>query len=84
MIDFLLYLIASRLDILVSVCMCARFQTELEESHLKSIKRIIKYLKGTENVGLWYSKQSTFDLIGYSDVDYVRCKLDRKSTSRSC
>ena len=71
MIDFLLYLIANWSDILFSVCMCIRFQAEPKESHLKSIKRIIKYLKGIENVGFWYSKQSTFELIGYSDIDYA-------------
>ena len=84
MIGSLLYLIASRPDILFSVCMCARFQAEPKESHLKSVKRIIKYLKRIEKVGLWYSKQSTFKLIDYSGADYVRCKLDRKSTSGPC
>ena len=83
MIGSLLYLIASRPDILFSVCICARFQTEPKESHLKSVKRIIKYLKGTENIGLWYSKQSIFELISYSDADYAGCKLDRISTSGS-
>ena len=68
MIGSLLYLTTSRPDILFSVYMCARFQAEPKESHLKSIKRIIKYLKGIENVGLWYFKQSTFDLIDYSDL----------------
>ena len=84
MIGSLLYLTTSRPDILFSVCMCARFQAEPKESQLKSVNRIIKYLKGTKNVGLWYSKQSTFELIGYSDVDYAGCKLDKKSTSGSC
>ena len=56
MIGSLLYLTTSRPDILFSICMCARFQAEPKESHLKSIKKIIKYLKGTKNVGLWYFK----------------------------
>ena len=54
MIGTLLYLTTSRPDILISVCIYARFQVEPKESHLKSVKRIIKYLKGTKNVGLWY------------------------------
>ena len=84
MISFLLYLTASRLDILFSICMCARFQAKPKESHLKLVKRIFKYLKKTQSIGLWYSRQSIFELIGYSDADYAGCKLDRKSTSGSC
>ena len=66
------------------ICICTRFQAEPKESHLKSVKRIFKYLKATKNVKLWYFKQSTFELINYSDADYAGCKLDRKSISRSC
>ena len=83
MIGSLLYLTASRPDIMFSVCMCARYQSDPKESHLHAVKRIIKYLIKTQNVGLWYSKQSTFNLIGYSDADYAGCRLDRKSTSGS-
>ena len=82
MIGSLLQLTVSRLDILLSICMCARIQAEQKESNLKSIKKIIKYLKGIENTRLWYSKQSIFELIGYSDLDYAGCRLDRKSISR--
>ena len=81
MIGSLLYLTASRPDILFSVCMCARFQSNPKESHLLAVKRIIRYLKGIINLGLWYSNQSSFDLIGYTDSDYGGCKIDRKSTS---
>ncbi|XP_068504139.1 uncharacterized mitochondrial protein AtMg00810-like [Phaseolus vulgaris] len=55
-----------------------------KESHFKAAKRILKYLKGTTNVGLWYPSYSPIHLIGYSDSDFVGCKLDRKSTSDTC
>jgi hypothetical protein len=79
MIGFLLYLCASRPDIMFSVCMCARFQANPKECHLMAIKRIFRYLVHTPNLGLWYPKGSTFDLLGYSDSDYVGCKVDRKA-----
>jgi hypothetical protein len=84
MIGSLLYLCASRPDIMLSVCMCARFQSDPKECHLVAVKRIIRYLVSTPCFGIWYPKGSTFDLIGYSDSDYVECKVDRKSTSRTC
>jgi hypothetical protein len=64
--------------------MCARFRANPKEVHLRVVKRIMRYLVYTPKFGLWYSKGSTFDLIGYFDADYVRCKIDRKSTSRTC
>ena len=84
MIGSLVYLSASRPDIMFSVCMCARFQANPKESHLSAVKRIMRYLLGTINLGLWYPKNSTYNLIGYSDSDFVRCKTDRKSTSGTC
>jgi hypothetical protein len=84
MIRFLLYLSASRPDIMLSVCMCARFQANSKEVHLRAVKRIMRYLVYTPKFGLWYPKGSTFDLIGYSDADYARCKINRKSTSETC
>ena len=84
MIGSLLYLTASRSDIMFATCLCARYQSEPKESHLKAVKRIFRYLKGTPNMGLWYPKDSDFDLIGYTDADYAGCKLDRKSTSGGC
>jgi hypothetical protein len=84
MIGSLLYLTASRPDIMFSVCMCARFQANPKKAHLHAVKRILRYLKHIPSVGLWYLKGATFDLIGYSDSDYVGCKIDRKSTSRGC
>jgi hypothetical protein len=84
MIRSLLYLCASRPDIMLSVCMCARFQVDPKEVHLRAVKRILRYLVYTPKFGLWYPKGSTFDLIGYSDADWARCKIDRKSTSGTC
>jgi hypothetical protein len=84
MIGSLLYLCASRLDIMLSVCMCARFQSDPKECHLVAVKRIFRYLVSTPCFGIWYPKGSTFDLIGYSDSDYAGCKVDRKSTSGTC
>ncbi|KAI3665330.1 hypothetical protein L6452_43954 [Arctium lappa] len=84
MIGSLLYLTASRPDIMYSTCLCARYQSEPKESHLIAVKRIFRYLKGTPNLGLWYPKDSGFDLTGYSDSDFAGCKLDRKSTTGGC
>ncbi|KAI3733482.1 hypothetical protein L6452_12925 [Arctium lappa] len=84
MIGFLLYLTASRPDIMYSTCLCARYQSEPKESHLIAVKRIFRYLKGTPNLGLWYPKDSGFDLTGYSDSDFAGCKLDIKSTTGGC
>jgi hypothetical protein len=84
MIGSLLYLTASRPDIMFSVCMCARFQSNPKKAHLRAVKRILRYRKHTPSVGLWYPKGATFDLIGYSDSDYAGCKIDRKSTFGGC
>jgi len=71
-------------DIMFAVCFCARFQSNPKESHFKVAKRILKYLKGTTTVGLWYPYHSPIHLVGYSDSDFAGCKLDRKSTSEIC
>jgi hypothetical protein len=84
MIGSLLYLCASRPEIMLSVCICARFQYDPKECHLVAVKRILRYLVHTPYIGLWYPKRSTFDLIGYSNSDYVGCMVDRKSTSGTC
>jgi hypothetical protein len=84
MISSLLYLCAFRPDIMVSVCLCARFQASPKECHLRVVKRIMRYLVLTPYLGLWYPKGAHFELIGYTVVDYARCKVDRKSTSRTC
>jgi hypothetical protein len=84
MIVSLLYICASRQDIMLSVCMCARFQSDPKESHLVAVKRILRYLVHTPWFGIWYPNGSTFDLIGYLDSNYAGCKVDRKSTSGTC
>jgi hypothetical protein len=84
MIGSLLYLNASRPDIIFSVCLCTRFQSCPKESHLIAVKRIFRYLLGTIDLGLWYPKSNSFDLISYTDVDFAGCKTDRKSTSGTC
>ncbi|GAU26421.1 hypothetical protein TSUD_278670 [Trifolium subterraneum] len=84
MIGSLLYLTASRPDIVFVVGLCARFQTSPKESHLIAVKRIFRYLVGTPDVGLWYKKGSHFDLQAYCDADYAGDKIERKSTSGAC
>ena len=84
MIGSLLYLCASRPDIMLSVCMCARYQAAPMESHHLAVKRILRYLAYTPTLGLWYPKGSEFDIVGFSDADYAGDKVDRKSTSGTC
>ena len=84
MIGSLLYLTASRPDIVFSVGLCARFQSAPKESHLMAVKRILRYLVGTPSLGLWYKRNSHFDLIGYCDADYAGDRIERKSTSGAC
>jgi hypothetical protein len=83
-IGSLLYLCASRPDIMLSLCMCVRFQAAPKDYHLRVVKRIMRHLVLTPNLGLWYPKGSHFELLGYLDADYAGCKVDRKSTSRTC
>ena len=77
-IGSLLYLCASRPNIMLSMCMYARFQANLKECHLVAVKRILRYLVHTPNLSLWYPKGSKFDLLGYSDSDYAGCKSRSK------
>nr|GFB51898.1 retrovirus-related Pol polyprotein from transposon TNT 1-94 [Tanacetum cinerariifolium] len=81
MIGALMYLTSSRPDIVHATYLCARYQAKPTEKHLKEVKRIFRYLRGTVNMGLWYTKDSGFELIGFLDVDYARCKDTFKSTS---
>jgi len=74
LIGSLLYLTASGPDIMFVVCLCARYQANPKESHFKAAKRIMKYLKGTSSVGLWYPSHSQIHLIGYLDSDFAGCK----------
>ncbi|GKB89538.1 retrovirus-related pol polyprotein from transposon TNT 1-94 [Tanacetum coccineum] len=80
-IGSLMYLTSSRPDLVQAVCYCARYQARPTQKHLKEVKRIFKYLKGTINMGLWYPKDSGFELTAFSDADHARCIDTRKSTS---
>ncbi|KAI3717774.1 hypothetical protein L1987_69595 [Smallanthus sonchifolius] len=84
MIGSLMYLTASRPDIMFAVCLCSRFQSQPKESHMIAVKIIFRYLKGKPRLGLWYSKQQSFDFKAYTDSDYGGCNLDRKSTCGGC
>ncbi|GJW07522.1 putative ribonuclease H-like domain-containing protein [Tanacetum coccineum] len=84
MIGSLMYLTASRPDIMFAVCACARFQVTPKTSHLLAVKRIFRYLKSKPNLGLWYSRDSPFELVAYTDSDYAGATLDRKSTTGGC
>ena len=77
MIGSPLYLTASRPDVIFNVCLCARLQACPKESHLIAFKRIFRYLIGTQNLGLWYPKKSSFELIDFSDADYASSKTNR-------
>nr|GEW72220.1 uncharacterized mitochondrial protein AtMg00810-like [Tanacetum cinerariifolium] len=81
-IGSLMYLTSSRPDIVQAVCFCARYQSRPTEKHLKEVKRIFRYLRGTVHMGLWYLKDSSFELTAFSDDDHARCIDSRKSTSR--
>ncbi|GKA28926.1 putative ribonuclease H-like domain-containing protein [Tanacetum coccineum] len=81
MIGSLMYLTSSRPDIMFAVCACVRYQVNPKVSHLHVVKRIFRYLKGQPKLGLWYLKDSPFDLVAYTERDYARVSLDRKSTT---
>nr|GFB60860.1 retrovirus-related Pol polyprotein from transposon TNT 1-94 [Tanacetum cinerariifolium] len=68
-----------RPDIVHATCLCARYQAKPTEKHLKEVKRVFRYLRGTVNTGHWYTKNSSFELSG-SDADYAGCKDTFKST----
>ncbi|GKA99590.1 retrovirus-related pol polyprotein from transposon TNT 1-94 [Tanacetum coccineum] len=84
MIGSLLYLTASRPDIMFSVCLCARFQGDPKTSYLEAVKRVFRYIKGTTHLGLWYPKGSGIETIVYADSDHAGDYVDRKSTSGVC
>nr|GFA51127.1 hypothetical protein [Tanacetum cinerariifolium] len=81
MIGSLMYVTSSRPDIMFATSRCARYQANPNEHHVSAVKRIFRYLKGTINLGLWYPKDSGFDLTTYLEADHAGCHLDRKSTS---
>ncbi|GJU51087.1 hypothetical protein Tco_1220642 [Tanacetum coccineum] len=81
MIGALMYLTSSRPNIVHATCLCARYQAKPTEKHLKEVKRIFHYLRGTVNMGLWHTKDSGFELTRFSYADYAGCKDTFKSTS---
>ncbi|GJZ40830.1 putative ribonuclease H-like domain-containing protein [Tanacetum coccineum] len=85
MIGSLMYLTSSRPNIMFAVCACARFQVTPKVSpHSHAVKRIFRYLKGQPKLGLWYPRNSPFDLVAYSDSDYAGASFDKKSTTGGC
>ncbi|KAJ0560212.1 putative RNA-directed DNA polymerase [Helianthus annuus] len=84
MIGSLMYLTASRPDIMFAVCLCARYQANPKESHMKAVKRILRYLKGKPKLGLWYPADSDLTFVAYTDSDFGGCKSNRKSTTGGC
>ncbi|GJZ18814.1 hypothetical protein Tco_0555404, partial [Tanacetum coccineum] len=81
MIGGLMYRTASRPDIAFATFICAHYQARPTVKHLKEVKRIFRYLRQSYNMGLWYPKDSRFELIAYSNTDHAGCKDDCKSTS---
>ncbi|GJV85163.1 hypothetical protein Tco_1525061 [Tanacetum coccineum] len=84
MIGSLLYLTASRPDIMFSVCLCGRFQEDPKNSHLEAVKRIFRYIKSTTYLELWYLKRTGIETVVYADSDHVGDYVDKKSTSGIC
>ncbi|XP_071739797.1 secreted RxLR effector protein 161-like [Rutidosis leptorrhynchoides] len=84
MIGSLLYLTASRPNIMFSVCLSAKFQENPKTSHVKAVKRIFRYLKGTMHLGLWYPKFTWVDIMCFADSDHGGSMIDRNSTSGVC
>ncbi|GJT80047.1 putative ribonuclease H-like domain-containing protein, partial [Tanacetum coccineum] len=84
MIGSLMYLTSSRPDIMFAICACAKFQVTPRVLHSHAVKRIFRYLKGQPKLGLWYPRNSPFDLVAYSYSDYAGTSLDRKSTIGGC
>nr|GEU52575.1 hypothetical protein [Tanacetum cinerariifolium] len=83
MVGSLMYLTASRPDLVFAVCMCARYQGKPIRKNLEALKRVFQYLKGTINWGLWYSKDTAMALTAYADADHAGCQDTEKSTSGS-
>ncbi|GKE30464.1 retrovirus-related pol polyprotein from transposon TNT 1-94, partial [Tanacetum coccineum] len=81
MIRSLMYLTASRPDLVFSVCMYARYQSKPTKKHLEAVKRVFWYLQGSTNMGLWYPKDTAMALTAYADADHAGCQDTRRSTS---
>ncbi|GJS88058.1 hypothetical protein Tco_0770694 [Tanacetum coccineum] len=83
MVCSLMYLTASRPDLVFAVCMCARYHASPTKKHLEALKRVFRYLRGTINWGLWYPKDTTMALTAYVDADHAGCQYIQRSTSGS-
>ncbi|GKF23612.1 hypothetical protein Tco_0075934 [Tanacetum coccineum] len=81
MIGSLMYLTASRPDLVFVMCMCARYQSKPTKKHLEAVKRVFRYLQGSINMGLWYPKDTVMALTAYTDADHAGCQDTRRSTS---
>ncbi|GKC10076.1 hypothetical protein Tco_1001686 [Tanacetum coccineum] len=81
MVGALMYLTTSRPDIVHATCYCARYQAKPTEKHLTAVKRIFRYLKDSINMGLWYPKDTGFELTAFSYSDHAGCLDSRKSVS---
>ncbi|GJR09670.1 retrovirus-related pol polyprotein from transposon TNT 1-94 [Tanacetum coccineum] len=81
MIGSLMYLTASRPDLVFAVCMCARYQSKPTKKHLEAVKRVFRYLQGSINMGLWYPKDTAMALTAYADADHAGCQDTQRSTS---
>ncbi|GJX66382.1 retrovirus-related pol polyprotein from transposon TNT 1-94 [Tanacetum coccineum] len=83
MVGCLMYLTASRPDLVFAVCMCIRYQFKPTKKHLEVVKRVFRYIQRTINMGLWYPKDTAMALIAYTDADHAGCQDTRRSTSGS-
>ena len=81
MVGNLMYLIATRLDMMFAVSLISRFMSDPNELHFTVVKRIMRYLKGTLELGIWYRREGKSELLGYTDSDYAGDVDDSKSTS---
>nr|GFB46990.1 uncharacterized mitochondrial protein AtMg00810-like [Tanacetum cinerariifolium] len=84
MIGSLMYVTSSKPDIMFATCMCVGYQANPNEHHVSAVKRIFRYLKGTINLGLWYLKDSGFDLTAYSDADHAGSESEYVTVSGCC
>ena len=84
MMERLLYLTASRPDIMLSVCPCDRYQANPKEMLLSTVKHIMRYLVSMPHLGLWYPKSNTCSLLGYLHANFTGSGINRKSTSGRC
>nr|GEV70383.1 retrovirus-related Pol polyprotein from transposon TNT 1-94 [Tanacetum cinerariifolium] len=80
MIGSFMYLTSSRPDLIYAVYLCARYQAKPTKKRLNTVKRLFRYLKGTINMGLWYSKDTNMSLTAYADADHAGCQDTRRST----